>query len=62
MQRKAKDTATLFGAGADFAVADIKGSPGVAVSAAGPAMVLIGLETDGALVHATRDQTPRAPP
>lgn len=45
---------SLFGAGADFAIADINGQPGVLVSVTGQVMAAIGLETDGRLVHAIR--------
>ncbi|WP_054813356.1 sigma-70 family RNA polymerase sigma factor [Nocardia arizonensis] len=44
--------AALFGAAADFRVARVNGGPGVVVSLAGRVMAVIGLETDGRLVHA----------
>ncbi|MBC7307266.1 MAG: sigma-70 family RNA polymerase sigma factor [Dietzia sp.] len=47
-------TRSLFDAGADFAVADINGQPGVVVSLTGQVLAVIGLETDGRLVHAIR--------
>jgi RNA polymerase sigma-70 factor, ECF subfamily len=45
---------SLFSAGADFAVADINGQPGVLLSVTGQVMAAIGLESDGRLVHAIR--------
>jgi RNA polymerase sigma-70 factor (ECF subfamily) len=46
--------ASLFGADAEFHVAGVNGQPGVVVSLGGYVMVVIGLETDGQVVHAIR--------
>lgn len=45
---------SLFGAGADFRVADVNGQPGVVVSLRGQVMAVIDLETDGGHVRAIR--------
>ncbi|MBH0774713.1 sigma-70 family RNA polymerase sigma factor [Nocardia sp. NEAU-351] len=45
---------SLFGAGADFRVADVNGRPGVVVSLRGQVMAVIDLETEGHLVRALR--------
>lgn len=44
----------LFAAGADYVVADVNGQPGVVVRLAGRVVAVIGLETDGEVVHAIR--------
>ncbi|MEV0033402.1 sigma-70 family RNA polymerase sigma factor [Nocardia sp. NPDC050793] len=46
--------ASLFGTDADFRVTGVNGQPGVVVSLGGRVMAVIGLETDGRLVHAIR--------
>jgi RNA polymerase sigma-70 factor, ECF subfamily len=45
---------TLFGAAAEFRVTGINGQAGVVVSLGGRVMAVIGLETDGRVVHAIR--------